>query len=210
MIVMVNLSYKKENSNSAYFLGLLRKELDEIQTESYELLWIKDILTRQFADFIEKMKKADAVVFAAPLYVDGLPAQAVRLLERLLEEGKGEIPRIPVYVISNLGFYESSQIAHLLSMVENWCLRMDLRYGGGLAVGAGPMASALRNFSVHKWPHKQLGEGLQKMAEAVSKRTSMENQYCRSGIPRRGYLMAAHYNFGQMAKENGLKVSDIK
>ena len=55
-----------------------------------------------------------------------------------------------VYVVSNLGFYESEQISILLEIVKNWCSRMGFPYGGGLAIGAGEMMGSLKIFLTTK------------------------------------------------------------
>ena len=39
----------------------------------------------------------------------------------------------------------------MLDMVRNWCMRMGTRYGGGLAIGAGPLVRSVG-------PHKKLKE----------------------------------------------------
>ena len=104
MILMVNCSLKNKAGNTQYFLELLKNKLNDA-----EIISIKSVLKAPLDEFAVKLQKADALVIGAPLYVDGLPAQAVKLLENLLESYKGQII-CPVYVVSNLGFYEAKQI----------------------------------------------------------------------------------------------------
>lgn len=52
-----------------------------------------------------------------------------------------------VYVISNLGFYDSKQIHIQLDIMKNWCDKMNINYGGGLAIGAGEMLAAGRSWA---------------------------------------------------------------
>ena len=68
------------------FLNILEKRLQEQSQQTCEILKIKDVLNMDLENFIGKLQKADAFVIGAPLYVDGLPAQAVKLLEVLLEK----------------------------------------------------------------------------------------------------------------------------
>lgn len=222
MILMLNCSYKGNSANTMFFFDLLENELaacmekqvqefaDESTDKSIEIVQIKKVLNGQMEDFVVKLQKADALVIGAPLYVDGLPAQAVKLLEILLENYKGKFPELPVYVVSNLGFYEAKQIQNLLAIVENWCARMGMTYGGGLAVGCGPMVRALSNMPMKKGPLKDIGMGLETLAKNILARSTMGNYYTKTMIPRWVYLKAAHMTFGQTAKKNGLKVSDIK
>ena len=196
MILMVNCSLKAKEGNTQYFLELLKGQVNDS-----EIIRIKDVLKNELESFAEKCQKADALVIGAPLYVDGLPAQAVKLLEDLLENYKGKFTELPVYVVSNLGFYEAKQIKHLLDMVRNWCTRMGCVYGGGIAVGAGPLITRLGNLPVNK----DVQTGFRKLAAAICKKETMDNYYTKTMIPRAVYLQAAHMSFRKTLKENGVK-----
>jgi len=215
MILMLNCSYKSKSSNTEYFLSSLMNEIQNISTDKEcKTIYIKDILNNMenggLEKFLSELKQAKALVIGTPLYVDGLPAQAVKLMEMLLENYKGEIPKLPVYVISNLGFYEAEQIRHLLAMVENWCKRMGFAYGGGLAVGAGPMVHAVDGMPLKNVLLKDVIRGVKKLAQAIVCRKKLKNYYTKTLIPREVYLKAAHMNFDKTAKENGLKVSEVR
>jgi len=217
MILMLNCSYKAKSSNTEYFLSLLTDEIRNIQKvpeSECKMIYIKDILNNMekgsLEKFLSELKQAKALVIGTPLYVDGLPAQAVKLMEVLLENYKGEIPKLPVYVISNLGFYEAEQIRHLLAMVENWCKRMEFAYGGGLAVGAGPMVRAVEEMPLKNVLLKDVIRGIEKLAYVIVNRRKLKNYYTKTMIPRAVYLKAAHMNFDKTARENGLKVSEVR
>lgn len=214
MILMLNCSYKVKTSNTEYFFSLLKNEMERRSDKECKIVNIREVLQnadKQGLDsFVSELKQADAFVIGAPLYVDGLPAQAVKLMELLLEDYKGEIPKLPVYVVSNLGFYEAEQIRHLLAMIENWCKRMGLAYGGGLAVGSGPMVRALEKMPLKKGLLKDAGRGIEKLAYAIINRKKLKNYYVRTMIPRLVYLKAAHMSFDKTAKENGLEVREVR
>ena len=197
MILMLNCSFKVKDSNTQFFLELLQKELG---SEEIRIIPIRQLLNGGFSEFVEKLQRSEAFVIGAPLYVDGLPAQAVRLLEMLLE---GEYPGLSgkrVYVVSNLGFYEGEQICNLFDIVRNWCDRMQMIYGGGLAVGAGPLIRALKSMPL---VNRDIGKGLEQLAGSIRKGSVMENYYTKTMIPRGVYLLAAHTLFRKTLKENG-------
>ena len=216
MILMLNCSYKAKGSNTEYFFSILKSEIEQISDRDYKVVNLRDVFKGQNFEneaidgFVSDLKNAKALVIGAPLYVDGLPAQAIKLMEILLANYKGEIPKLPVYVISNLGFYEAEQIKHLLAIVENWCKRMGFLYGGGLALGAGPLIRALERMPLKKGVLKAAGLGFEKLAYAVVNRKRMKNYYVKTMIPRIVYMKAAHINFDKTAKGNGLKVSEVR
>ena len=195
MILMINCSYKASDSNTQFFLELLKEKLDgEIR-----IVPLKKVLSGGFAEFQGELEAAEAFVIGAPLYVDGLPAQAVKLLELLLEGDKTPLDRKPVYVVSNLGFYEGEQICNLFDIVRNWCARMGMTYGGGIAVGAGPMIRMTKGLPLHQ----HITNGLEKLADHIRRGEAMDNYYAKTRIPRMVYLQAAHISFRRTLKKNG-------
>ena len=195
MILMLNCSYKASGSNTQFFLELLKEKLDgEIR-----IIPLKKVLSGGFAEFLGELEAAEAFVIGAPLYVDGLPAQAVKLLEMLLGCDRTPLDRKPVYVVSNLGFYEGEQICNLFDIVRNWCVRMGMTYGGGIAIGAGPMIRATKGLPLHR----DIEKGLHRLADHIRKGEAMGNYYAKTVIPRAVYLQAAHMSFRKTLKKNG-------
>ena len=214
MILMLNCSYKVKSSNTDYFFSLLQEEVAKNSERECKTIYIKDVLkdieNGSLDEFVQELRRAKAFVIGTPLYVDGLPAQAVKLLELLLERYKGKIQRLPVYVISNLGFYEAEQLRHLLAIVENWCNRMGMAYGGGVAVGAGPMIRVLNDMPAKKMMLKDTSRGVKWLASAIVNRKKMQNYYVQTIVPRSVYVKAAHKSFDQTAIENGLQLEDVR
>lgn len=205
MVILLNCSFRGEKSNSNYFLGLLEGLLTE-PCERIQLNQVKDISVLR-----EKLAAADVLVFGMPLYVDGVPAQAVELMERFYADGAGSLGNLMVYAVSNLGFYEPEQAHIQLAIVRNWCERMNIAFGGAIAVGAGEMMGGLRNVPMDQGPNKAMGEGLKKLAAHIGARTVMEDCFVRpTGFPRRLYLFAAQMNWAPAAKNNGLKRKEIR
>ena len=83
MILMLNCSYKAKDGNTQYFLETLKNEFGEREAE---IISLRQVLNGGFEAFTDKLQQAEAFVIGAPLYVDGLPAQAVKLLEMLSDD----------------------------------------------------------------------------------------------------------------------------
>lgn len=204
MILLLNGSFRGSKSNSDYFLNLLETELKE-ECEKVHLIQVKELPV-----LAEKLREAEVLVIGMPLYVDGAPAQIVEFMERLYTDFRDTFKGLTVYVISNMGFYESRQIHIQLDIVRNWCRKMGFTYGGGLAIGAGEMLGNLKNVPLDKGPNKKMGEGMKRLAAAVSKREAVSDIYVEpAGFPRRMYIMAAHMGWRNMAKNNGLTRKDL-
>ena len=205
MVILLNCSFRGEKSNSNYFLGRLADQLSSDYVQK-NLCQIKDIDT-----FRQEIDSADALVLGMPLYVDGAPAQVIELMEQLQEKGLENASKLRVYVVSNLGFYESQQIHILLSIVGNWCVKMKMTYGGGLAIGAGEMMGSLRSVPLDQGPNRMMGGGMKTLASHIDAGTIMENIYTEpNGFSRGMYRMAADMGWAPQAKKNGLKKKDIR
>lgn len=204
MITMINCSFRGQRSNSNYFL----KRLQEVIQTPYECIHLNQ--AKDFEKLFGKLKASKAIVLAMPLYADNAPAQVVELMEQLYAKGKGALGSMPIYVIANLGFYESQQIHILLQVIENWCKKMGVIYGGGVAIGAGEMMQGLENVPLDKGPNKAMGEALKKLATCIEAQESMSNIYTEpTGFPRLFYFFAANFSWAPQAKKNGLKRKDL-
>ncbi|MBR5232234.1 MAG: hypothetical protein IKW00_08350 [Clostridia bacterium] len=93
---------------------------------------------------LSQIKEAEAVVFSMPLFVDSVPSHIMNFLADMeafcLE--KGLAPK--VYVIANNGFIEGRQNKALMQVMQNFCKRSHLPFGGGIAVGGGVMLNVTR------------------------------------------------------------------
>ena len=202
MVILLNGSLKGKKGNGYYLLRRLQECNPGECAEKMIVPVLKDI-----DGFIMELQGADALVIAAPLYVDALPAQVLRLMELLYEKKSAGKAGLPVYVVSNLGFYESAQILPLLNTVRNWCAKMGFVYGGGVAVGAGGMMSAFQKIPLNRTPNRALGRGMTRLAEAIREKKEMGNLFVQPDcIPRFGYKMAAHWLFRRTGRANGVKV----
>ena len=136
--VFINGSPKKRFCASAYFLFLQRlftggkKVTEKLRTPADH-----DRILAQLND-------AQAVVFALPLYVDGVPSHVLRFLEKMEAYCRENGLHFPVYCIANNGFIEGKQNEPLMLTFENFCARAGLTWGGGVGIGGGVMLNVYR------------------------------------------------------------------
>ncbi|MBR6091017.1 MAG: hypothetical protein IKP86_13855 [Anaerolineaceae bacterium] len=136
--VFINCSPKKRFCASSYFISLERlfvtgeKVTETLRTKADH----ERILTH--------LKSADAVVFALPLYVDGVPSHVLRSMEVLEQYSRENDLHFGVYCIANNGFIEGRQNEPLMQVFENFCSRSGLRWGGGTGIGGGVMLNVTR------------------------------------------------------------------
>ena len=202
--VLLKASMRSENGNSA----VLARELAEGLQGEYEFLDLKKY-RNSMEDLMNALEDASAVVLCAPLYVDGLPSQLIRLMELFEAEYQGRSKRI--YVLANMGLYESSQMVNLFEAVRQWCVKMGFEYCGGLGVSAGELIGVLMQILPFKgWPTSRIAKGMSCLQEAVNNGNKIEDLYTEPyGFPRWLYLEIANRNWNNLAKKNGLKPEDL-
>ena len=136
--VFINCSPKKRFCASAYFLFLQRlftggeKVTEKLRTPA------------DHDRILEQLRDAQAVVFALPLYVDGVPSHVLRFLEKMEAYCKMNHLSLSVYCIANNGFIEGRQNEPLMQTFENFCARAGLSWGGGVGIGGGVMLNVTR------------------------------------------------------------------
>jgi hypothetical protein len=152
------------------------------------------------------------VVLGMPLYVDGIPSTPLKLMEmvqRKYSAGGLAAGEKKIYVVSNMGFFESSQIVNLLSMVKTWCEICGFSYCGGIAIGAGEMMGQVLGFG-HNGPGKYVYGDLIKLAKAIDDGDYIGDLYTKANkFPRFLYMLAGNSGMKKSAKINGLSMKEV-
>ena len=160
-------------------------------------------------ELIGVLLSAGKIVLGMPMYVDGIPSAALKVMEALekYENTGGK----KIYSVTNMGFYESAQQKHLLGMIHAWCEACGFDYCGAAAVGAGEMLGGMTAFpNAEKSPAREAALGLKKLAEAVNASSAIEDIYIEPyKFPRFLYMLAANANWLRPARQNGLKKKDL-
>ena len=135
-VILLNASMRAVDGNSARLAAklaaALRRECETVALARY----LGDLPA-----LADRLEGASDIVVCTPLYLDGLPSQLIRLMETMEARDRGSSRR--VYVLANMGLYESRQLASLFEAVRQWCDRMAFSYCGGLGVSAGELIGVL-------------------------------------------------------------------
>ena len=203
-VVLLNASMRSKNGNSAKLAGELKKHI----TKETEIINLSKYLSNM-SELVRELEDVSTIVLCEPLYVDGLPSQLIRLLEKFRSEYEGG--RKKIYVLANMGLYESKQMINLFSAIKRWCGKMNFDYCGGLGVGAGELVGGITEaVRFGKWPTRKIGEGINRLAEAVNTNSKTEDIYAGvNGFPRSLYIAIANSGWKRMAKKNGITEKDL-
>ncbi len=140
--VVISCSPKKKFAASAYFARLQCAFLRGQKVR-------KNLRAKSdYAEIRDELADASAVVFCMPLYVDGIPSHVLPFLKEMETFCRDRSLQLQVYVISNNGFIEGNQNSVVMEIMENFCVRSNLAFGGGLGVGGGVMLNVMRIVSL--------------------------------------------------------------
>ena len=197
-------SMRSQDGNSVK----LARKLGEQLHDDCEIILLKKYLSN-LPDLFSVLDGVEKFVFCTPLYVDGLPSQVIRFME----EAQRHLSWKPqkVYVLANMGLYESSQLINLFSAVKQWCSKMNTDYCGGLGVSAGELLGVLMEFVPFRFgPSRKAAEGMIRLADVIRQGTITEEIYAEPFcFPRSLYIKIANTNWNRTAKRNGIRPDDL-
>ena len=192
------------NGNS----GRLARKLADSLTSEPEIITIQRYI-HDFNSLVNSLEDAETLVLCMPLYVDGLPSQMIRLMEHFELGYQGGAKRI--YLLANMGLYESCQLQSLFSAVRQWCAKMGFDYCGGLGISAGELLGELMMHLPFRFgATKKAAEGMDKLAKAIHAGGAISDIFAEPyAFPRALYIAIANANWNRTAKANGLQPSDL-
>ena len=202
--VLLNGSMRNKIGNSAKLAEQLAARLGT-ETERVDL---KDHL-RDMPGLVRKLEGAPAIVLCMPLYLDGVPAKVIKLMECFEQEYSGAGKRI--YVLANMGLYESGQLVNLFEAVRQWSQRMGFEYCGGLGASAGELVGGLMEMMPFgTGPIKKISQGMDRLAKAIDSGVRSYDIYAEpKGFPKWLFIQIANTNWNRLAKKNGIRPEDL-
>ncbi|MBQ6493490.1 MAG: flavodoxin family protein [Erysipelotrichaceae bacterium] len=202
--VLFNASMRNVKGNSAILARQLQKQLNG----DVPIIDLSGYLNRM-DELMKEFEDVETIVLCTPLYVDGLPSQLIRFMEKYEREYTGG--RKKIYVLANMGLFESRQLVNLMSAVRQWSDKMRFEYNGGLAVSAGEMIGPLTEaMPFGKWVTKEVAEGTNRLAGAINRSEKIEDIYTDAyRFPRWLYIAIANSGWKRMAKAAGIDPKEL-
>lgn len=161
------------------------------------------------SSLVKTLEDYSTILLCMPLYVDGIPSQVIRLFETFEREYKGESKRI--YLLSNMGLYESRQLRNLFGAVRQWCRIMDFEYCGGVGVSAGELIGVLMQYFPFSFgATRNMSKGIGKLAAAIRNGEKTEDIFAEPFMfPRLLFMLIANYSWNVNARKNGISPADL-
>ncbi len=202
-VLLINGSMRNVNGNSAKLARTLAGRLKS-DAEIMDLrTFIKDL-----DSLVRIMDEAQAIVLCVPLYVDGLPSQVIKLMEKI---ERSRISPKRIYLLANMGLYESSQLDNLFGAVKQWCSKAGLRYCGGLGISAGELMGTLMEvIPFRRGTTKRASLGMDRLVRSIDSAEAMSDIYAEPfAFPRWLYVCIANTNWNRTSRKNGIKPKDM-
>lgn len=205
-ISLINGSPKVKYSSSECVLQALKSLLPK----EHEVMEYHFRMSNLSEFNLEQIRESDILVFAFPLYVDGIPSHLINCLYQIERFFKTKpLREITVYAIVNCGFYEGKQNVIALEMIKNWCEKTKLNWGQGIGIGGGGMLPMLAGLPDGKGPKKNLSKALKTIANSIAIGVTEDDIFISPNFPRFAYKLAAEMGWRKQIKENGLRGKDL-
>lgn len=128
MYTLISGSPKMTQSNSLYFLNIVKEKLDKSN--------IFELKRHRYDDIIDSINTSNTIVLAFPLYVDSPPSLTLKFLDYIIDN-KINLDNKLVYIIINCGFREGEQNITAVNIIKRWCEKTNAQYACSILIGAG-------------------------------------------------------------------------
>jgi len=200
LTVLIGSPRGLDRSNSA---ALSRILLDAFDESVWTIDWIhlheavgsKDAA----AKLVAEVTNSDLILFAAPLYVDSLPAPAIEAFERVVaaRAGRPDDAKTPRFaVLLNCGFIEPRQNATAVEICRVISDAAGFEWFGDLALGGGGHVTGRIR--------KALREAGASLANGFPISPDTRKRVRRPVMPKLLYVLGGNLMWRRLAKANGL------
>lgn len=198
MITYINCSPRCTKANSDKFLDVVMQHVDE----DFSKICLYNL---SLDDVYKKIKEAECIVLAFPLYVDGIPSRLLSLIE-YMDKKNYKLYGKNIYVIVNCGFLEPKHNDIAIDMLKNWCTKNYGSFMGAISIGAGEVLGAKNTNALYKLICKGQTKSLCKFGEDINKRKTR----CRAAtlskvVSIKTYCICANINWDKQMTKNNVK-----
>lgn len=182
-IVFVNGSPKADKESCShkmiqYFSNAIKDHYDTCIEANALKLCLKP--TEKITCHFKEALSADTLVIVAPLYVDSMPSSALdylRSFECFIKQHSELVTHpLKVYGFINCGFLGGHQNTLALEILENFSLRCNFIWCGGLGIGSGVMfAETIDSVPREAKMQQPIYKGLDDFIDALQKGTTIDS-----------------------------------
>jgi len=137
VLLMVG-SPKGEKSTSNSIASYILEKFKENGVEAEKTYIVKDIKTDDGTDkLISLVDDSCILILVAPLYVDSIPAIAIKAMEKIYENKNDSFEKKQMMAIFNSGFPEPHHNDLAIDMCKKFASSSGMGWSGGVTVGMG-------------------------------------------------------------------------
>lgn len=186
-IMIINGSPRARESNSKRYADLFAKNCT-VSTVYFA------VTPKNHVELCKAMEDFTDVLFAFPLYADGIPVTLIHFLKTLEENPPKQKPRISILI--NCGFIEPEQNDVAVKMMRFFCKTQGYAFGSLLRIGSGEaiLTTPLKVFVTRK---------IKKLAISVSKGKN-ENLKATMPLPKKMFVKASTRYWEDYGKRQGI------
>jgi multimeric flavodoxin WrbA len=204
-IALINASPKTGKSNTGILLDALAQHLPATCALHRYHLGRKTLAP----ETLHAIASNDVIVLGFPLYVDALPADLMALL-LTLETHLPAAHDTVIYALMNNGFYEGEQSYLAFEIVQNWCDRANVQFGGGIGQGAGEVIGVMKRFPKSLGFFRKTNRALATLAQNIAARQPAGITYLAPAFPRFLFaFIAKHFFWYPLARKNGVGKEEL-
>jgi len=205
-ISMINGSPKPGKSNSGAIIKIIRERIKD----KHEVK-IHNLGTNKFKnEILEEIISTEVIILVFPLYLDSIPANTLKMLIEL-----GDIIKLKhkndliMYSVVHNGFLEGKQTSIAFEMIENFCGRSGIQFGGGIGQGASSGFYGAINSIVFKCIYNNFFGSLESLIKKIDLKQPFGIRYLSPHIPGFLFRIIGAQAFALRARKYGLSKNDI-
>jgi len=197
VLLLVGSPKGPDRSQSGRLGRIVTDDLEQRGWSSKTIHLHEAVQTREGTDdLLQAVDRADIVLFAAPLYVDSLPAPAIRALQRIAEDRAAQpSTKVPRFVsIMNCGFVEPAQNDTCQRILQQFAQKACFEWIGGISLGSGGRVT------------RRIRQAFGLLSEAVHEEIlvpeAVETMTRKPLLPSRIYVIGGNLMWKRIARKN--------